>query len=101
LPSFDPQGVDAAPGVDVFTIEYDDQDVASETINGTAVKGIPIPKKAESFDGTRSASKVVAESYLTKKVVNSDNTISYYYSNGTVVTLESFTVTEFPDTDSR
>ena len=24
LPSFDPQGIDAIPSVDVFTIEYDD-----------------------------------------------------------------------------
>ena len=24
LPSFDPQGSDASPGVDIFTIEYDD-----------------------------------------------------------------------------
>jgi hypothetical protein len=24
LPSFNPQGIEAAPGLDVFTIEYDD-----------------------------------------------------------------------------
>jgi hypothetical protein len=34
-------------------------------------------------------------------VVNSNDTISYYYSNGTVVTLETYTMTEFPDTDTR
>ena len=62
---------------------------------------IPIPQKKESFDGTKGASSGVPEAYLTKKVVNNDKTISYYYSNGTVVNLASYTVTEFPDTDSR
>jgi hypothetical protein len=76
LPSFDPKGIDMATGVNIYTIEYDDQDVDAEIINieetsisipdpisNTPKKPkIPLPKKRENFDGKKK--NVSSESYL-------------------------------------
>lgn len=101
LPSFDPQGIDMATDVNIYTIEYDDSDVDAEIVSvnetSTAIPDplsnsmmspkIPLPKKKEKFDGQKKQN-ISSDAYLLRYTPNQDGTTTYYYSNGTTLTYE-------------
>ncbi len=81
--------------MNIYTIEYDDQDVDAEIVNvnetsaaipdpqsrTTLKPKIPLPKKKEKFDGLKKNG--TSEAYLLRYSPNADGTTTYYYSNGT------------------
>lgn len=98
VPAFKPDSL-SSDTLNIMTIEYDDTEV--DYVNTTIVDGItknyiPIPKKSENFDG-QGAKRVPTESQLLYAKTNTNGSVTSFYQNGTVVTVEQPKVITFFD----
>jgi len=102
VPAFKPDSL-TSDTLNIMTIEYDDAEVdyVNTTVSdGTTTSYIPIPKRSENFDG-QGAKRVPTESQLLYSKTNANGSVTQFYQNGTLLTLEQPKVVTFFDDQTR